>query len=247
MAKINNPVSGFTFKWRDFFVYGFFWSLIFIAVIISWHIGNVYRDQQNQIQDLIERLKRYEEVAPYSETDPIDKEDHSEDFLNLSSWVKSNLPSRGVEERPAVALVFRNLADMLDEGSLQDEKDAFAEGISQLQPVASRSIWLGFLTKLTKKLQSAHLDSAGLSSAFRVIASAISPETNTASYLLLQGVMNELLEAGKKSVPSSDVEATKKETPSQPNREDKTPVESSSPRSGYGNWNYYNGYNWRYW
>lgn len=174
----------FKFDWRYFFIYGAMWCLVFVAIVFCHKVCYTIYDQHRQIQDLINRIHQYED-PDFSDRDKIPPYgDDESDNTTLSSWVKQNLPKDGIDERPAVAEVFENLADMLDDGTLKGEKDAFSEGISQLQPVATRRIWLPFLTKLTKKLQKQNLDNEKLSSAFRIIAKAINPQKNRAVLLL---------------------------------------------------------------
>lgn len=157
------------FSWRDFFCYGLIWFVIFFAGYCVFQIGNVISEQRRQIDELIDRLNQYEDYTP---SPPFDR-DEDEATDDLTAWVKKNLPAKGIEERPAVAEVFGNLADMLEAGTLTGEKDTFSEGIAQLQPVATRSVWLPFLTKLTKRLKAAKLDSAGLADACRKVSRAI--------------------------------------------------------------------------
>lgn len=157
------------FSWRDFFCYGALWCVIFFALVCLCRIGGIIAEQKRQINDLIDRLNQYEEYTP---SPPFDR-DEGDKADDLTAWVKKNLPSKGIEERPAVAEVFSNLAEMLEAGTLTGEKDTFSEGIAQLQPVATRSVWLPFLTKLTKRLKSAKLDSAGLAAACRTVSRAI--------------------------------------------------------------------------
>ena len=173
----------FKFDWRLFWIYGAFWCVIFFAIVCVQKAGYFVYNQHRRIQDLIDRIHQYEN-PDWNDRDDVSPDGNDSDS-SLSAWVRNNLPAKGVEERPAVAGVFNNLADMLDEGSLQGEKDAFSEGIAQLQPVATRKIWLNFLTKLTKKIHAARLDNRRLAEAFRVIAKAIYPASK-ASVLLLE-------------------------------------------------------------
>jgi hypothetical protein len=160
----------FKWEWRLFAAYGCVWIAIFFGLVCVQKAVGVFLEQQRIIQDLIDRQKQWENPDI---TD--DEEDRDGAYADLSSWVKRNLPAKGADERPAVSEVFNNLADMLDEGELTGEDDAFSEGVAQLQPVATRSIWLPFLTKLTKRLKKAKYDAAGLASACRTVSKAIYP------------------------------------------------------------------------
>lgn len=160
----------FKWEWRSFIAYGCIWIAIFFGLVCVQKVVGVFLEQQRIIQELIDRQKQWENPDI---TD--DEEERDGAYVDLSSWVKRNLPAKGVDERPAVSEVFSNLADMLDEGELTGEDDAFSEGVAQLQPVATRSIWLPFLTKLTKRLKKAKYDAAGLASACRTVSKAIYP------------------------------------------------------------------------
>lgn len=156
------------FSWKDFVCYGMLWFVIFFAITCVCHIGNIISEQRQQINELIDRLNQYEDYTP---SPPFDRDEDKHD--DLTAWVKNNLPSKCVEERPAVAEVFGNLADMLEAGTLKGENDTFSEGVAQLQPVATRSVWFPFLSKLTKRLKSAKLDADGLAAACRTVSRAI--------------------------------------------------------------------------
>ena len=241
------------FSWKDFFCYGALWCVIFFAVLCFSHLGKIYRDQQRQIQDLIDRIHQYED-PDYSDRDnaPPYKDDEGEN-TTLSSWVKQNLPKDGVEERPAVAGVFENLADMLDDGTLQGQKDAFSEGISQLQPIATRKIWLPFLTKLTKRLQKQNLDNKKLSSAFRVISKAINPQKNR-GVLLLEAIAENapVIEREEQSDQTieeeekpSQIEPQEPKTAEAEQESQATPETKDCPGGNCPNTGY-SGYYWRY-
>ncbi len=163
--KPQNPREPFKFDRRLFWIYGAFWFAIFFGIVCVQKAGYFVYDQHRRIQDLIDRIHQYEN-PDFFDRDDVSPDENDADS-SLSVWVKKNLPAKGVEERPAVAEVFLDLAEKLDNGTLKSEKDAFSEGIAQLQPVATRSIWLNFLTKLTKKLHAAKLDSSRLAEAFR--------------------------------------------------------------------------------
>ena len=184
--KPHSTREPFKFDWRLFWIYGAFWCAIFFGIVCVQKAGYFVYDQHRRIQDLIDRIHQYEN-PDFFDRDDVSPDENDADS-SLSVWVKKNLPAKGVEERPAVAEVFLDLAEKLDNGTLKGEKDAFSEGIAQLQPVATRSIWLNFLTKLTKKLHAAKLDSNRLAEAFRVIAKAIYPASSRASVLLLEAV-----------------------------------------------------------
>lgn len=186
-SGIKNPFKrlGLSWDWREFLIYGVIWLLIFGAGYSVYKVGATIVEQQRIIRNLIDRLNGDEDGDYYNDGDEQDKGDKNSP---LGAWVKSNLPTKGVEERPAVAEVFGNLADMLDAGELKGEEDTFAEGVAQLQPVATRSIWLPFLTKLTKRLQKAKLDSAGLAEACRTISTAIYRPNKRPSALLVDSI-----------------------------------------------------------
>ena len=257
------------FSWKDFFCYGLIWFVIFFAVLCIFRIGNVIAEQRRQINELIDRLNQYEDYSP----SPPFSRDEDETSDDLSSWVKKNLPAKGIEERPAVAEVFGNLADMLEAGTLTGEKDTFSEGIAQLQPVATRSVWLPFLTKLTKRLKAAKLDSAGLADACRKVSRAIyspvrkeseAPFITDAPLLLLEGVKNDT--ATKPSQGDSQGESDGPDklppvtlnpsliTPDAPKNEDKADSEKQNAEKSCPTGNcpiqnqnqYYGGYTWRY-
>ena len=175
-AKIqtaNEKSPRFKWEWRSFITYGCVWIAIFFGLVCVQKAGYFVYSQHRRIQDLIDRIHQYEnpDWDGQDEVSPDDDDDES----SLSVWVKKNLPAKGVDERPAVSEVFGNLADMLDDGELTEEDDAFSEGVAQLQPVATRSIWLPFLTKLTRRLKKANYDAAGLAEACRTVSKAIYP------------------------------------------------------------------------
>ena len=173
-AKIqaaNEKSPRFKWNWRLFWIYGCVWIAIFFGLVCVQKAGRFVYDQHRQIQDLIDRIHQYENPDRDDDVSP----DGNDNESSLSVWVKRNLPAKGADERPAVSEVFGNLADMLDDGELTGEDDAFSEGVAQLQPVATRSIWLPFLTKLTKRLKKAKYDSAGLAEACRTVSKAIYP------------------------------------------------------------------------
>ena len=203
----------FKFDWRLFWTYGVFWCVIFFGIVCIQKAGFFVYDQHRRIQDLIDRIHQYEN-PDWDGEDDVSLDDNDADS-SLSAWVRKNLPAKGVEERPAVAGVFINLADMLDEGALQGEKDAFSEGIAQLQPVATRKIWLNFLTKLTKKIHAARLDNSRLAEAFRVIAKAIYPASK-ASVLLLEGAGPHPPPDATEADPSPAPSESKNPTPVKP-------------------------------
>ena len=229
----------FKFDWRLFWIYGAFWCVIFFAIVCVQKAGYFVYNQHRRIQDLIDRIHQYEN-PDWNDRDDVSPDGNDSDS-SLSAWVRNNLPAKGVEERPAVAGVFNNLADMLDEGSLQGEKDAFSEGIAQLQPVATRKIWLNFLTKLTKKIHAAKLDNRRLAEAFRVIAKAIYPASK-ASVLLLESAAPQpppkVPEAdpspapseGENPSPAKPTEAVSETAPEPP--ETGTPAETKSCPNG---------------
>lgn len=240
-------------NWKDFFCYGAIWFVIFFAVLCVYRIGGIITEQRRQINDLIERLQRYEnDNIDFQGNSDREKDSQKDTVEPLAAWVKANLPAKGIEERPEVAEVFNNLADMLDEGTLTGEKDAFSEGIAQLQPVATRSIWLPFLTKLTKKLYKEKLSAEELSAAFRTIAHAIYPQKkkDNASYLLLESVLKPLESADffKKDEEPKPAPAEVKAEPPEDKTEKSCPTGNCpEPQKATQNQNsYYGGYNWRY-
>ncbi len=173
-AKIQAAGEKFPrFKWesRLFIAYGCVWIAIFFGLVCVQKAGYFVYSQHRRIQDLIDRIHQYEN-PDWDGRDDVSPDD-DDDNSSLSVWVKKNLPAKGVDERPAVSEVFGNLVDMLDDGELSGEDDAFSEGVAQLQPVATRSIWLPFLTKLTRRLKRAKYDSAGLAEACRTVSKAI--------------------------------------------------------------------------
>ena len=175
-AKIqasNEKSLNFKWNWRLFWIYGCVWIAIFFGLVCVQKAGYFVYSQHRRIQDLIDRIHQYENPDWDGRDDVSPDDDDAKS--SLSVWVKKNLPAKGVDERPAVSEVFSNLADMLDDGELTGEDDAFSEGVAQLQPVVTRSIWLPFLTKLTKRLKKAKYDAAGLASACRTVSKAIYP------------------------------------------------------------------------
>lgn len=199
----------FKWEWRSFIAYGCIWIVIFFGFLCVQRVVGVILEQQRIIQELIDKQKQWENPDI---TD--DDEEQDSTYAELSSWVKKNLPTKGVDERPAVAEVFNNLAEMLDEGELIGEDDAFSEGIAQLQPVATRSIWLPFLTKLTKRLKKAKYDAAGLANACRTVSKAIYP-TKRAAIILAESAI--------------DVKAQNCPSDAQDGKNDKLAVSATNP------------------
>ena len=221
LSKIQAADESFKFKWewRSFIAYGCIWIAIFFCLVGVQKIVGVFLEQQRIIQELIDKQKQWESPDI---TDDDEEQDNT--YAELSSWVKKNLPAKGVDERPAVSEVFNNLADMLDEGELTGEDDAFSEGIAQLQPVATRSIWLPFLTKLTKRLKKAKYDAAGLANACRTVSKAIYPPKK-ASFMLAEGIAplpepNVANPEENKSLISDPAPVSKE--PTEPEKEEKT-------------------------
>lgn len=224
MSEKTKESPKFAFNWRDFCYYGLIWIAVFVVWCSVVKTVSTIVDQQRQIQDLIDRLHQYDD-PDFTDRDKIippfnDEKNGKEENTSLSTWVKQNLPKDGVDERADVAEVFSNLADMLDDGTLKGEMDAFNEGISQLQPVATRRIWLPFLTKLTKKLHKQNLDNVKLASAFRIIAKSIDPSRSNASFPPLEAFKAIISEYQQNSLSNAqedkpDYSAETNKTPSQ--------------------------------
>jgi hypothetical protein len=237
----------FRWDWRLFAAYGCVWIAIFFGLVCVQKVVGVFLEQQRIIQDLIDRQKQWENPDI---TD--DEEERDGAYADLSSWVKRNLPAKGADERPAVSEVFGNLADMLDEGELTGEDDAFSEGVAQLQPVATRSIWLPFLTKLTKRLKKAKYDAAGLAEACRTVSKAIYPQKK-APLALAEGIVplpesNEPNAQDNKSLIPSPAPVSNE--PTEPEQEDNAKTTQAAPANkncpggncptGYGSgWRWY--------
>ena len=232
--RFRNSVCNFwnRFTWTDFFCYGAIYFVVFFACFCVYRVGSIVTDQRRQINELIDRLNQYEDASPI-----FDREDYSDKNVtdDLSAWVRKNLPAKCIDERPAVAEVFSNLADMLDEGTLTGESDAFSEGIARLQPVATRSVWLPFLSKLTKRLKAARLDSAGLADAFRTVSKAVcQPKSrdyfsSSAPLLLLEGVTGISPSAEAAESPSDSAAPQPQETPSESGNPSLVPAEEPEP------------------
>jgi len=127
-------------SWRRFWVYGAVWLCIFCAVsggcrAVRW---------VNEKRQLIRLIFNGDFGGFELPVDPILPNGNGE----LAKWIRKNLPAEKTEERPAVAAVFSNVAGMLRRGELAGPRDAMAETIARLQPVCTRRVWLGFLTKL---------------------------------------------------------------------------------------------------
>ncbi len=244
----NEKSPRFKWNWHLFWIYGCVWIAIFFGLVCVQKAGRFVYDQHRQIQDLIDRIHQYENPDRDDDVSPDGKDAES----SLSVWVKKNLPAKGVDERAAVAEVFNNLADMLDSGELQGEDDAFSEGVAQLQPVSTRSVWLPFLTKLTRRLKKAEYDATELASACRTVSKAICPPKK-ASIMLSEGTAtlpesNESNAEGNKSLISDPAPVSNEPTESPKDDNAKTtqaaPANKDCPGgncpTGYGTgWRWY--------
>lgn len=139
-------------SWRRFWVYGAVWLCIFCAVSGGCRAARWV----NEKRQLIRLIFNGDFGGFELPVDPILPNGNGE----LAKWIRKNLPAENTEERPAVAAVFSNVAGMLRRGELAGPRDAMAETIARLQPVCTRRVWLGFLTKLGTAL-AARLKDAG--------------------------------------------------------------------------------------
>ncbi len=149
-----------------FFLYGAVWLCIFCAVSGGCRAARWINEKRQLISLILNG-----DFGGFDLPNPVLPKGDGE----LARWIKKNLPAEKTEERPAVAAVFANVAGMLRRGELTGGRDAMAETIAQLQPVCTRRVWLGFLTKLGTTL-AAQLKDAGpeqVAGAFETVADAI--------------------------------------------------------------------------
>lgn len=234
-----------------FIGYGIFWCIVIVCVGKITNGVRVYKEQKQKIEELIERLKEYEEID-FIDKKGNEKEKEGNGEESIIKWVKENLPSEGKEERKDVAAVFIDLAAKLEAGELKGERDTFAEGIAQLQPVCTRRIWLPFLTKLTKRLKKEKLEGEALAVMCRAIGAAIYPKAKERpSKMLIDGIWKEdfireeLKREIKEEEKKTEEEQKKKEEAKNCNNgtcQNQNNKQFNRNGYGYGYGNYYGGY-----
>lgn len=149
-----------------FFLYGAIWLCVFCTVSGGCRAARWVNEKRQLISLIL-----HGDFGGFDLPNPVLPKGDGE----LARWIKKNLPDEKTDERPAVAAVFANVAGMLRRGELTGGRDAMAETIAQLQPVCTRRVWLGFLTKLGTTLAAQLKDASAeqVAAAFETVADAI--------------------------------------------------------------------------
>lgn len=133
--KLILPSGG----WKAFLFYGVVWGAIFLTTFGGIKTYRWVRDQVNFWKMIVNPDQWIAPVPPRGKMRP---------------WIRKLLPRVAAEDRAEVAAVFTEVADMLRGEEITTTREAFAETIARLQPVAPRAVWNPFLLKLGYRLRS---------------------------------------------------------------------------------------------
>lgn len=158
--------KGYQFHWKTFLIDGAIAIVIFL-VLQGAFFG--VRSVVIRCQDLIERL----DGDGHGRGNRSRNRDRDRN-QSLEDWIADNLPSEGEREYADVAAVFTRTADALRDGKLRGQEDAFADATRGLMAVATRRVWVSFLTDLTYRAKEERIGSPDdLADVFERIGDAI--------------------------------------------------------------------------